>query len=143
MAEGGFSVDIQIVNLDAIISRFNSSQTIHKQEIGDALEKSVVLLHRSLASYTQDSPPKPAGSTYVRTFTLARQITHKVERGNFLARVGTNLGYGKYVIGAPGDQAAIHAGRWYTIMSKAEEHGAAILAFFKTAENNLLAYLAG
>ena len=135
------SLDITILNLEPIIAKFDSSSTVLRNEIGDALEKSAALLHRGVGSYTQDSPPKPAGSTYVRTFTLARTVTHEVERGNFLARVGTDLGYGPHVIGP--NQAAIHKGRWYTVISKADDHGPEILGNFEVAATNLLAYLAG
>ena len=135
------TVTMEVQGLDALIRRFGKGNLIVRQEAGDALEKGVVLLHRKLAGYTQNTPPKPPGSMYVRTFTLARTFTHKVERSKFLGRVGTNLHYGPYVMSKSG-QAAIHRGRWYTVESVGEEQTPVINGYFVLANENIVRRLA-
>ena len=135
------TMTLEVQGLDALIRRFGKSKPIVRQEAGDALEKGVVLLHRKLAGYTQNTPSKPPGSTYDRTFTLARTFTHKVERSKFLGRVGTNLHYGPYVMSKSG-QAAIHRGRWYTVESVGKEQMPVINGYFVMATENIVRRLA-
>ena len=141
-AQMTISVTLEVQGLDALIRRFGTSNLVVREEAGDALEKGVALLHRKIAGYSQNTPSKPPGSTYDRTFTLARTFTHRVERSKFLGQVGTNLHYGPYVMSKSG-QAAIHRGRWYTVESVGEEQMPTIEGYFAVATENIVRRLAG
>jgi len=131
------TVTVEIEGLDELIGRLGKAPTLVRKLAGDAMEKSVAVVHRKLATY----PSPPPASTYRRTGTLGRSITTKVERSKFTGEVGTNLRYAPYVIGA--EQAAMHRGRWQTVTSVAEELKPQIEGFFREANEELARELAG
>lgn len=71
-----------------------------------------------LAYTATDNPPRPSGSTYIRTFTL--QSASRTERTgrslrNMSGRWYVDLGvapYGPDVLGPRSQQESIHQGRW-------------------------------
>lgn len=94
------------------------------RKIGAALNEAVddvlkFIRQDQVESYTATgNPPRPAGSDYVRTFTLQR--ASETERtGSQLPnisgewRVNESVApYAPYVVGTRAEQARIHRGRW-------------------------------
>lgn len=104
------------------------------EAIGDMLK---FIEQDQIKAYTATgNPPRPAGSDYVRTFTLQRASETK--------RTGTQLPdisgewlvnesvarYAPYVVGSRAEQARIHRGRWKSrtqIEAEAREAAPAIV----------------
>lgn len=118
------SVDIQA----AADARAAIERRIEKQ-LDSALDK---LLDKTeqiqILAYTADAnPPRPPGSTYVRTFRL--QSASKKERGgrtlqNMSGRWSVDLSvarYGREVVGSRSEQDPIHRGRWKSTEEVEEE----------------------
>jgi hypothetical protein len=95
------------------------------------MHQSVLLLQNRMAAY----PPQRAGSAYVRTGTLGRRWTTRVQEiGNHtvLGTVGNNTTYAPWVQ-ARYFQAGIHRGRWQTEMDVTEQSRDEIAALFQAA----------
>ena len=129
-------VIITVEGLDALIRRMDEAPTLVRRLAGDAIEKSVHVIHREVAKY----PPPPPGSTYRRTGTLGRSFTTRVNRRKFFGEVGTRLEYAGYVIGER--QAAVHKGRWTTVEQVAAKLRPKIVKFFEEANEQLTKELA-
>lgn len=86
-----------------------------------------LIAQAQILSYTATAgPPKPAGSTYERTFRL-QSASRSKRTGDHLPDISGEwyadesvAEYAKYVLGSEAEQAAIHRGRW-----KSEEDVAA------------------
>ena len=81
-----------------------------------ALDGAADIIRADIKEY----PPKPEGSTYIRTMTLHDSWTKKIDRGGLQATIGTNVGYAPYVQDAD-RQAWMHRGRWQTAQSVARD----------------------
>jgi len=60
-------------------------------------------------------PPKPEGSTYIRTFELKDSSTRDIEKLTLREVIGlwrTGAAYASFVVGEQADQAGVHQGRW-------------------------------
>ena len=85
---------------------------VAKQEIEHATQDNIQWGHDFLGKY----PPKPHGSTYVRTGTLGRRWQHTVNEfsGGIRAILSNPTEYMPYVQDEV-MQAKVHRGRWPTI----------------------------
>jgi len=128
---------IRIEGLDRLVRQLDKSPVLVRKLVGDAMEKSAHLIHLHTMTY----PPPPPSSTYVRTGTLKKSWTSKVNRGRFEAQVGTRLNYAPYVLGDD-DQAAVHRGRWKTVGQVADKVRPDIDKFFEDAGEELVRELA-
>lgn len=117
-----------------------------EREMEKTMKQSLVHVQGSVPPY----PPASADSSYIRTGTLGRSIglggraeIYEVKRigGGYEARLGTRLSYAPYVIGA--DQAAQHAGRWWTMKTVASKARPGIERLFKAMSERLAVYLGG
>lgn len=71
-----------------------------------------------LAYGQNSSPPKPAGSTYTRTFKLRASSKRKIRNVSstgFTAEWFTNLSYAPFVLGTVSQQVPLHRGRWKSV----------------------------
>ena len=110
-------IDFDVRKLDQIIKK--QENLINRAAI-DATND--ILTFTELAQikrYTTDSmPPKPAGSTYQRTFKLRKssRVTSAQIRGrDVLGKWEALASYAQDVLGARADQSPIHRGRWRSL----------------------------
>lgn len=117
-----------------------------EREMERTMKQSLAHLQGSVPPY----PPASSSSSYIRTGTLGRTIglggraeIYEVKKvgGGYEARLGTNLSYAPYVIGE--DQAAQHAGRWWTMKVVAEKARPGIERLFTAMCNRLASFLGG
>lgn len=117
------------------------------------MQASLLVLQENAPPY----PPPPQDSTYRRTGSLGRTlgssmsggksgtpdifVTKKLGNG-IEGRFGTNLNYAPYVIGDD-TQAAVHAGRWWTMKDIAEKSQEKILKIWDGIADKLAAWLDG
>ncbi len=96
-------------------------------EMQEAMRRALLLLRSRVPEY----PPERPGQSYVRTGRLGRSLTSEAG-GDSVSEVGgagmevwgrwgTNVYYGKWVIGRE-TQAWMHAGRWWTLEGVADQH---------------------
>ena len=83
----------------------------------DAVESGMeAMAEFQVESYTGNArPPQPEGSTYIRTFRLQDSSTRDIEKLSLREVVGLwriGAAYASFVVGKPGDQTAVHEGRW-------------------------------
>lgn len=102
--------EITITGIDALVRKLNSMERVN-DVLSAPMQRAVLRLQRDMADY----PPQRPGSSYVRTGTLGRRWTTKVERQSdgLTGRVGNNTVYGPFVQSSR-FQAAVHRGRWQT-----------------------------
>lgn len=88
-------------------------------------------LHSVVSKY----PPKPAGSTYVRTGNLKASWQPKVIGSNGVlgqvSSISSKAPYNVYVQDG-NQQAPVHVGRWQTAQDVAESEQAKVLEIFET-----------
>jgi len=90
--------------------------------------------------YSQHNPPKPANSTYDRTFTLKGSWTVRpVQRASngVTGVVGSNIKYAPLVKSRQ-YQSAIHRGRWPTVEQDIDAERPAIEADFQRVVDRAL-----
>ncbi len=136
------AVVMEIRGLDALLSRLDKAPV--QKLANEALTESTKVVHQRLSRYTQSYPPKPSGSTYIRTFTLrdSIQFTVKPFGASGEGRVYTALDYAPYVIGHE-SQVALHMGRWWTEKSVAEEMRPIVISYFSEAMDKVAQAIAG
>lgn len=122
-------IDIPVQEFRAIIDRKESQIKVAFEDALEALLAAVGPIQAT--SYGPDSgPSRPAGSTYQRTFTLARASRTRVispDRGEWY----NEAPYARFVIGSVRQQAGIHRGRWKSIeevKTRLEEIGPGIVS---------------
>lgn len=126
------TVTVQINGLDSLLRNFIQGPAIVQRQIGEALDRSVEILHRGLSYYTQDYP-RQRESAYVRTGTLQRSIMKEVDYQRFKGRVFTDLDYAPAVIGK-GTQWSMHQQMgWWTNESVAREKLPEVVQMFTEA----------
>jgi len=136
------AVTMEIRGLDALIRRLDKAPV--KKWANEALTDSVKAVHERLSEYTQTKPPKPSGSTYIRTFTLKDSIQFSITPFGTSGegRIYTALDYAPYVIGHE-SQVALHMGRWWTEKSVAEEMKPIVINYFSEALDKVAQAIAG
>jgi hypothetical protein len=141
---------ITIEGLDELQQRFGQANPIIQKELKRSMLRAVLGELRRMPPY----PPKPDGSTYVRTHYLERSLTALIgrapgavsemrEAGNNAIEgvVGTNVVYAGYVIGQ--SQAKAHRGRWWRLEESVLSHKADIEAEFEDAAARIAEQLEG
>lgn len=85
--------EITIVGADRVIARLGRAKGIDK--LRPPMVRAVARLHQDIAVY----PPEPRGSSYVRTGTLGRKWTTKIDQSfnGIEGRVGNNTEYAPLV----------------------------------------------
>lgn len=85
--------EITITGVDRVIAKLGRVKGIDK--LRPSMVRAVARLHQDIAAY----PPEPRGSGYVRTGTLGREWTTKVDQSlnEISGRVGTKLEYAPLV----------------------------------------------
>jgi len=136
------SMKVEVKGLEELLRKFDASKGVVKRESHDAMEKSTAVIWRDSSSYTQHDPPQRPGQTYVRTFTMARTMSHKVKSyaGGVKGYIRGGVYYAPYVRGSE-MQAWMHAGRWRTLKKIAEQHMSEIEGFFSKAMERLAKFL--
>jgi hypothetical protein len=128
-------MSVTVTGLDELFRKLDRVAAIDKLE--EPTYQGVLLLQ----SFEQDYPPQPALSRYIRTGTLGRRWTTKVERTSdgFIGRVGNNVPYGPYVQ-SKRFQARFHARTgWRTDEQAVDENRATIVGFYQAAVDRALA----
>lgn len=113
-----------VVSYEVPINQVRAEIEANQRRIETALNLAVddilkYIEQDQIKAYTAaGNPPQPAGSQYVRTFTLQRASeTHRTGTrlpdisGEWLVNEGIAR-YGPYVVGTRAEQARIHRGRW-------------------------------
>jgi hypothetical protein len=84
---------------------------IRLEPVKDAIKD---ILTDGIIPDAQIYPPEPPGSTYNRSYNLRDSWEPQEPSGgatSFVAAATNGVSYAAYVMG-PGEQAAVHAGRW-------------------------------
>lgn len=133
---------IEIKGLDALLRRIDKAPV--KKLANKALAEATKAVHKRLSGYTQTFPIRRPGQKYVRTFTLKGSIVFAVQPFGTSGegRVSTALGYAPYVMGHD-SQSRVHAGRWWTDQSVAEEMTPTVVDLFAEAADGIASAIAG
>lgn len=115
---------VQVKGAEKVIKKLNSFKD--PAATRRAMDKSVQHLHRRVAKY----PPKPGHSAYVRTGTLGRLWTTKIEKNGSRGVVGNSTPYAVYVQG-PRRRHFHKAAGWKTIQEVATEESNAVVGYFE------------
>lgn len=128
------AVTIEISGVDRLIARLGRVEGTNI--LRDPMQRAVLRVLRDMQEY----PQQRAGSAYVRTGTLGRKWTTKIEQeGEYLTgRVGNNTEYGPFVQSRQ-FQARVHRGRWQTDAQVVNRNAAAIIGDFEAAIRRALA----
>lgn len=144
---------IEVKGLTELIDRMKAFPLELARVGALAMSASLNVLWENVPPY----PPPPDGSRYVRTGTLGKSLgsspsggasggspsIYKVQKlgdGGFEGTFGTNLSYAEHVI-SDTNQAAVHAGRWWTIKTIAEKAAAKIESVWQAVAVKLAAFL--
>lgn len=127
-------MSIEIKGLDKLYKRLGAAATFDRLE--KPMQRGVLRLQRAMQEY----PPAPSHSSYVRTGTLGRRWTTRVERsGNGLVgKVGNNTRYGPLVQSERFQTRFHRRTGWITDERAVREERAAIVADFAREINRAL-----
>lgn len=127
-------MEMQVKGLDEFIQRLDNAETWFFEEAGEAMSESVDIVHTRLSKYTQEVPPKPEGSKYIRTFELMGSIGKgwTALRDKIVGWATSDLDYAPLVMGEA-SQVPLHRGRWWTQRDVAEEKVAEVRGLFAAA----------
>lgn len=119
-------IQIKIKGVKEYRRAMRAGPDLVKRGIRRAMEAAMNLIRRK-----QKYPAPPAGSTYVRTGTLGRQLTHEVRQigSKTVGILGSPTVYAPFVIGE--DQASVHRGRWWTILGLITKNAREITSLFE------------
>jgi hypothetical protein len=120
--------------LDSLIRHYTKLRDDMRPMLERLTEKATLYVHSQVPDY----PPPPSNSTYIRTGTLGRTITTRVESlgTKVVGFIGTNTVYAPYVIsdqevGERGPQAEVHKGRWWTLQGVVRAAKAAVIKIYE------------
>lgn len=141
------TTEIKVEGVKEIQARLTQYPGKFGEVLHETLQTSMTVLDESKPEY----PPKPTGSTYVRTGTLGRTLgsgnsyngirTVKPGQGRLMsAEWGSRLKYAPYVIGEK-EQAWMHKGRWWTVATVASRAKPKIEALFRQMTEVLAKWL--
>ncbi len=127
-------MEMQVKGLDEFIQRLDNAETWFFEEAGEAMSESVDVVHTRLSEYTQEVPPKPKDSKYIRTFELMGSIGKgwTALRDKIVGWATSDLDYAPLVMGEA-SQVPLHRGRWWTQQDVAEEKLAQVRGLFAAA----------
>jgi len=119
---------ITISGVDELFAKLGTLGAV--ETLVPPMQRGVYRLVAEMAVY----PPPPSGSKYVRTGTLGRRWTSKLNRNanGVIGTIGNNTDYGPWVQ-SDAFQARVHQGRWQTDRQVVGEQEAAIVADFEQA----------
>lgn len=142
MSPGADSVTMEIRGLDPLIRRLGKAPV--RKFANEALTKSTKAVHKRLSGYTQTYPRRRPRQKYIRTFELKGSIRFIIKPfgASGEGRVHTELDYAPYVLGHA-SQARIHAGRWWTEKSVAQEMAPTVVKHFDEALDKVAKAIAG
>lgn len=128
-------MSIDIKGLDRLYRKLGKAAAM--QTLEKPMQRSVLRLQRRM----QDYPPAPAHSSYIRTGTLGRRWTTRIERsGNGLVgKVGNNTEYGPLVQSSRFQTRFHKRTGWTTDDQVVREEQAAIVADFQATIDKALA----
>jgi len=100
-------MSIEITGIDDIFRKLGTVEALNT--LRPPMQRGVFRIQGYMADY----PPPPATSRYVRTGTLGRRWTTKIDEGmgGITGTVGNNTSYGPWVQSSA-FQARVHQGRW-------------------------------
>jgi len=126
---------ITITGLEPLFRKLGNAASV--QTLTPHMQRGVLRLQ----SYVQVYPPAPAHSRYVRTGTLGRRWTTKVDASSsgLVGRVGNNVSYGPWVQSSLFQTRAHAATGWHTDAGAVAANEAAIVADFAAAVDRALA----
>ena len=139
-------ITIEIIGLDALQKKFAQFPRQYEIAIGETMKAGLDTLTASVPPYPVANPD----SKYIRTVMLGRslgmerlrpdiyemQIGAQFSQGTW----GTRLEYAPYVIGER-EQAEQHRGRWYTILTIADNARPKIKRLFDRMAEKLAKWL--
>ncbi len=120
-----FTVAIDGAGLQDLIDKLEPRAI--RAPLRSGMYRGLLIIHGRLPPY----PPAPPNSTYIRTGTLGRSISERVQdtEDGIVGLIGTNVtrqssssGYAEYVIGGPAEQAWMHEGRWWQLPDEVEKN---------------------
>ena len=126
--------EITVTGTDRVIALLGRVKGMDK--LRPSMVRAVALLHADVATY----PPEPRGSSYVRTGTLGRKWTTRVDQslGEISGRVGNNTEYAPLVQSYQ-FQAWMHRRTgWQTDRQVMERNRDAIIRDFQQAIRNAI-----
>lgn len=125
--------EIIVDGIDELFRRLDNAAAI--DTLRPPMQRGVYRLQAAMAKY----PPARPGSSYVRTGTLGRRWTTKVDEtgDGLIGKIGNNTSYGPFVQSSA-FQSRIHAGRWQTDEMVIKQEESAIVADFERAINEVL-----
>ena len=140
--------EIKVEGLQEIVNQMHAFPRTLNQEIQQTMAQSLDVLQEKVPDY----PPKPANSTYDRTFLLWNSLTvsdhqlhiAKTEKlGNMhQASFGSKVEYAPYVI-SDEMQAEVHQGWWWTMSVIVERAKDKITQLFELLAERLAQFLEG
>jgi hypothetical protein len=107
-------MDIKIEGLDALLLKLGRIEKV-ETVLRPWAERTLTEAQKN-TDYTQGSPPRRAGQSYIRTFTLMGGWRNniRISSGSITAqRYNNRTPYGPFVMGR-GNQTGTFAGRWPT-----------------------------
>lgn len=148
------TVEVQITPPD-LIRRMEQYPDVLDKEMRQAHNGALTALQREIPPY----PPKPAGSTYIRTEKLGRGLgsgfsggqvglpsirnVRKLGQGVYESEIGSNTPhYNHYVIGER-TQAYMHKGRWWTVKDWGIKAIDRVIGVFEAMTKRMASYLDG
>ena len=126
---------IEITGLEQLFKKLDSAAA--NATLTPPMQRGVLRLEAFMKVY----PPAPSHSKYVRTGTLGRRWTSKVDASSsgLVGRTGNNVSYGPWVQSAM-FQTRFHAATgWHTDAGAVAANEAAIVADFAAAVDRALA----
>lgn len=119
---------IVIEGIDRLMAKLGSAAA--NDVLRPPMQRAVYRLQAGMAVY----PQQRAGSRYIRTGTLGRRWTTKVEQSDngLTGKIGNNTSYGPFVQSQM-FQAAVHKGRWQTDEMVLKREQDAIVSDFERA----------
>lgn len=102
-------VSIHITGVDAVIRKLGSVKGVAMLE--KPMQESLYKIQSDMQAY----PAQPSGTKYIRTGTLGRRWTTRIDRASsgLHGSVGNNTSYAPWVQ-SQRFQATVHRGRWQT-----------------------------
>lgn len=127
-------MSITITGLDQLYKKLGSAAATHILE--PPMQRSVLRVQRTL----QDYPALPPQSKYIRSGTLGRRWTKRVQRsGNgLIGRVGTTVPYAPYVQSRRFQTALHRRTGWMTDIGAVQQNEGVIVADFQGAVRRAL-----
>lgn len=134
-------MEVEIRGLSQLVSKLDRMSGTLDDELIRTTTSVVAYVHSTVPPY----PPPPAGSGYVRTGTLGREISTDVRvlGSEIVGVIGSPTVYSPYVISdvevdGRGPQAWMHVGRWWTLQGVVEKAKDGIIHLYERMIQRLI-----